>query len=122
LQRRFLLYGSGDFHHLTALRLRSVAEPMVLVSFDNHPDWDVRPPKWACGGWVKPRMELPNVRLCECLGLRQLRMLVAAPDLSAIVAPERAGILEVHPWADDRPLKDRQRNGAILRDSWREPF
>ena len=24
----FLLYGSGDFHHLTALRLRSVPEPM----------------------------------------------------------------------------------------------
>ena len=27
----FLLYGSGDFHYLTALRLRSVAEPVVLV-------------------------------------------------------------------------------------------
>ena len=27
----FLLYGSGDFHHLTALRLRSVAGPMVLA-------------------------------------------------------------------------------------------
>jgi hypothetical protein len=35
---------------------------------------------------------------------------------------ERAGILEVHPWADDRPSKDRQRKGAILRVNWRERF
>jgi hypothetical protein len=35
---------------------------------------------------------------------------------------ERAGILEVHPWADDRPLTDRARRGAILRDNWRERF
>jgi hypothetical protein len=35
---------------------------------------------------------------------------------------ERAGILEGHPWADDRPIKDRQRKGAILRENWREHF
>lgn len=35
---------------------------------------------------------------------------------------ERAGILDVHPWADDRPAKDRARRGAILRDNWREHF
>jgi hypothetical protein len=35
---------------------------------------------------------------------------------------ERAGSLEVHPWADDRPAKDRQRRGAILRDNWRAHF
>ncbi|HEX4696276.1 MAG TPA: arginase family protein, partial [Candidatus Udaeobacter sp.] len=35
---------------------------------------------------------------------------------------ERAGVLEVHPWADDRPMKDRERKGAILRDNWREAF
>ncbi len=28
----------------------------------------------------------------------------------------------MHPWADDRPVKDRQRKGAILRDNWREHF
>jgi hypothetical protein len=58
----FLLYGSGDFHYLTALWLRRVAEPVTLVSFDNHPDWDVRPPKWGCGGWVNRALELPNVK------------------------------------------------------------
>jgi hypothetical protein len=35
---------------------------------------------------------------------------------------ERAGRLEVHPWADQRPMKDRQRRGAILRENWREHF
>lgn len=58
----FLLFGSGDFHHVTALRLRRISEPIVLVSFDNHPDWDVRPPKWGCGGWVNRALELPQVR------------------------------------------------------------
>jgi hypothetical protein len=28
----------------------------------------------------------------------------------------------VHPWADERLAKDRQRRGAILRDNWRERF
>jgi hypothetical protein len=55
---RFVVYGSGDFHHLTALWGRRVAEPFVLVSFDNHPDWDVRPPRWCCGGWVNRALEL----------------------------------------------------------------
>jgi hypothetical protein len=35
---------------------------------------------------------------------------------------ERVGVLEVHPWADDRPVEDRQRRGAILRDDWRPHF
>jgi hypothetical protein len=28
----------------------------------------------------------------------------------------------VHPWADHRPPKDRQRRGAILRENWRQHF
>jgi hypothetical protein len=35
---------------------------------------------------------------------------------------ERQGKLEVHPWADDRSLQDRQRRGAILRENWRKDF
>jgi hypothetical protein len=117
----FLLYGSGDFHHLTALRLRSVAEPIVLISFDNHPDWDVRPPKWACGGWVNRALDLPNVRLTSVWGCGNFECWWPHQIFGNRRA-ERAGILEVHPWADDRPLKDRLRKGAILRDSWRERF
>src|SRR5258708_2077040 len=58
----FTLYGSGDFHYLAAVLLRRVAEPATVVSFDNHPDWDIRPPYWACGGWVNRALALPNVR------------------------------------------------------------
>jgi len=117
----FLLYGSGDFHHLTALRLRTIAEAVVLVSFDNHPDWDVRPPKWACGGWVNRALELPSVRLVSVWGCGNFECWWPHQIFGNRRA-ERAGILEVHPWADDRPLKDRQRKGAILRENWRERF
>jgi hypothetical protein len=117
----FLLYGSGDFHYLTALRLRPIGEPIVVVSFDNHPDWDVRPPKWGCGGWVNRALELPHVRRVSVWGCGNFECWWPHRIFGNRRA-ERAGILEVHPWADDRPAKDRQRKGAILRENWREHF
>ena len=117
----FLLYGSGDFHYLTALRLRCVAWPIVVVSFDNHPDWDVRPPKWGCGGWVNRALELPHVRHVSVWGCGNFECWWPHQIFGNRHA-ERAGTLEVHPWADDRSMKDRQRQGAILRDNWREHF
>ena len=121
LAAAFLLYGSGDFHYLTGLRLRAIAESVVLVAFDNHPDWDVRPPKWACGGWVNRALELPNVRLASIWGCNNFECWWPYQIFGNRRA-ERTGILEVHPWADDRPLKDRQRKGAILHDNWRGRF
>jgi arginase family enzyme len=117
----FLLYGSGDFHYLTALRLRRVAGPVVLVSFDNHPDWDVRPPKWGCGGWINRALQLPHVRRASVWGCGNFECWWPHQIFGNRRA-ERAGILEVHPWADDRPAKDRERRGAILRDNWRDRF
>ena len=66
----FLLYGSGDFHHLSALWLRRHAEagPITLVSFDNHPDWDIRPPKWCCGSWINRALDLPGVERAAVWG------------------------------------------------------
>lgn len=117
----FLLYGSGDFHYLTALRLRLIAEPIVLVSFDNHPDWDVRPPRWGCGGWVNRALELPHVRFASVWGCGNFECWWPH-QIFGNRGAERMGILEVHPWADDRSVKDRQRKGAILRENWREHF
>jgi hypothetical protein len=117
----FLLYGSGDFHYLTALRLRRVAGPVAVVSFDNHPDWDVRPPKWGCGGWVNRALELSQVRHVAVWGCGNFECWWPFQMFGNRRA-ERFGILEVHPWADDRPTKDRQRRGAILRDNWREHY
>jgi len=117
----FLLYGSGDFHYLTALRLRPIAGPFVLVSFDNHPDWDVRPPKWGCGGWVNRALELLNVRRASVWGCGNFECWWPHQIFGNRRA-ERAGVLEVHPWADGRSAKDQQRRGAILRENWRQHF
>lgn len=117
----FVLFGSGDFHHLTALWLRQLAEPFVLVSFDNHPDWDVRPPRWGCGGWVNRALELPHVKKVSVWGCGNFECWWPG-RLFGNRRAEREGRLEVHPWADDRPLSDQARPGAILRANWREHF
>ena len=117
----FTLFGSGDFHHLTALWLRRVAEPITVVSFDNHPDWDIRPPRWACGGWVNRALELPHVQKVSVWGCGNFECWWPA-QIFGNRAAERAGKLEVHPWADSRTVKERARRGAILRTSWRDGF
>jgi hypothetical protein len=115
----FVLYGSGDFHYLTALWLRRVPRPVVVVSFDNHPDWDIRPPKWGAGGWVNRALETPHVERVSVWGCGNFECWWPH-NIFGNRRAERAGKLEVHPWADDRPPKDRQRHGAILRENWRE--
>jgi hypothetical protein len=117
----FTLYGSGDFHYLSALWLRRLTQPVVLVSFDNHPDWDIRPPKWACGGWINRGLDLVHVPHIAIWGCGNFECWWPH-NIFANRAGERAGRLEVHPWADDRPMKDRQRRGAILRENWRDHF
>ena len=117
----FVLYGSGDFHHLSALWLRRVTEPIIVVSFDNHPDWDVRPPRWCCGGWVNRALELPHVERVSVWGCGNFECWWPGQFFGNRRA-ERDGRLEVHPWADDRPAKDRQRRGAILQSDWRDRF
>jgi len=117
----FVLYGSGDFHYLTALWVRRVAEPVLVVSFDNHPDWDIRPPKWCCGGWINRALELPQVQRVSVWGCGNFECWWPQQIFGNRRA-ERMGKLEVHPWADERPAKDRQRRGAILRDNWRQHF
>jgi arginase family enzyme len=64
--RPYTLFGSGDFHHLSAVWLRQFHEPFSLLSFDNHPDWDIRPPCWSCGAWINRALENP---LIESVGI-----------------------------------------------------
>lgn len=117
----FLLYGSGDFHHLSALWIRRITRPIVLISFDNHPDWDVRPPRWCCGGWVNRALELPQVKKVSVWGCGNFECWWPG-RLFGNRRAERAGRLEIHPWADGRPPSDRARSGVILRAHWRERF
>jgi arginase family enzyme len=117
----FLVYGSGDFHHLTAIWLRRLSRLTTVISFDNHPDWDIRPPKWACGGWVNRALDLAQIDKVSVWGCGNFEcwwpMRVFGNNLA-----EQSGRLEVHPWADDRSAKEQRRLGAILRSNWREQF
>ena len=117
----FIVYGSGDFHHLSALRLRQLVSLTTVVSFDNHPDWDIRPPRWACGSWVNRALEQPQVDKVSVWGCGNFECWWPRRIFGNQRA-ERAGRLEVHPWADDRSKKEQQRSGAILRGNWREQF
>jgi arginase family enzyme len=117
----FVLYGSGDFHHLSALWTRGVHDSFVLVSFDNHPDWDLRPPRWGCGGWVNRALDLPKLRKVSIWGCGNFECWWPGQFFGNRRA-ERQGRLDVHPWADDRPASDQTRRGAILRSNWREQF
>ena len=117
----FLVYGSGDFHHLSALWLRRLTEPFVLVSFDNHPDWDIRPPRWGCGGWINRALELPLLQKASVWGCGNFECWWPR-QLFGNRAAERTGELEVHPWADERPAADQDRRGAIVRRNWRAKF
>jgi arginase family enzyme len=117
----FLIYGSGDFHHLSALWLRRLACLTTVVSFDNHPDWDTRPPKWCCGAWVNRALELPQIKKVSVWGCGNVECWWPRRIFGNHRA-ERMGRLEVHPWADDRSAKDRARRGAIIRLDWRQRF
>ena len=118
---RFLVYGSGDFHHLTALWVRRLAEPFVLLSFDNHPDWDVRPPRWCCGGWVNRALDLPLVKKVSVWGCGNFECWWPG-RLFGNRRAEREGKLEIYRWADDRPHSAQTLPGAILSAQWRENF
>jgi arginase family enzyme len=117
----FILYGSGDFHHLTALWLRRVREPVTVVSFDNHPDWDIRPPRWCCGSWVNRALELPQVKKVSVWGCGNFECWWPRKIFGNRRA-EREGRLELHPWADDRSAFARKRRGAIVRLDWQQRF
>jgi arginase family enzyme len=117
----FLVYGSGDFHHLSALWIRRFSAPFVLVSFDNHPDWDVRPPRWACGGWINRALELRQIQKVSIWGCGNFECWWPRQFFGNRRA-ERAGELEVHPWADRRSAADQNRRGAILRSNWQAKF
>ncbi len=117
----FLVYGSGDFHHLTAIWLRRLDRATTVVSFDNHPDWDIRPPRWACGAWVNRALELPQIARVSVWGCGNFECWWPA-RITGNNRAEREGRLEVHPWADERSPREQQRRGAILRSNWREKF
>jgi len=61
--------GSGDFHHITPLLLDELQEPVTLIVFDLHPDWDILPPRFGCGSWVSEALRKKNIVQCLLFGV-----------------------------------------------------
>jgi hypothetical protein len=117
----FTLYGSGDFHHLSAIWLRNVQEPVTLVSFDNHPDWDVRPPDWGCGGWINRALELPPVTGAVIWGCGNFE-LNWPHRMFGNQEAQAAGRLEVYPWRERIGNSAQKRWEGMTQGDWRERF
>lgn len=90
-------YGSGDFHHITAVLLARFREPLTVIHIDNHPDWVRWPRTFNCGGWVSRAIDLPHVRKLITLGPCSDDLLwpeLKRADLKAL----SRGQLELYPW------------------------
>jgi len=68
LRHSITFTGSGDFHHITALLLEQFDEPISVVVFDFHPDWDILPPRCGCGSWVSAALRRRAVRKMVLIG------------------------------------------------------
>lgn len=117
----FVLYGSGDFHYLTALLVRRVPQPVTMVLFDNHPDWDRRPPRWSCGGWTRRALESGMVKHISVWGCGNFELRYPAL-LFADHAALRDGRLVPHAWAERQTPATQRRFGCITRQNWKERF
>lgn len=115
--RDFTLYGSGDFHHLTAVLLRRVSEPFTLVSFDNHPDWDIRPPHWCCGTWLNRALELPHLQRAVIWGCANGEL-----NWPGRMFARKSAKLDARPWAERTSPVSQRIWQAVTRANWREQF
>ena len=116
-----LLSGSGDFHHLTALWLRAMATPVTVICFDNHPDWDRRPPRWACGAWVNRALELPHVERVSVWGCGSFE-LTFPWRLTGNRAAVNEGRLELFSWSERHSARTNRLFSSVSRDDWRSRF
>jgi arginase family enzyme len=118
--RPYTLFGSGDFHHLTAVWTRQFQKPFTILSFDNHPDWDIRPPRWSCGAWVNRALENPFVQRVAIFGCGNFEC-NRPHRLLANRRAAKAGRLLVHPWAQTGQTYPAWLT-PITPESWRDTF
>ena len=97
LKNAVTFLGSGDYHNVTSLLLEQFKEPLNLIVFDHHPDWDILPPKFGCGSWVSRSLEQPNIKKIILLG-------ISSQDISwpAIKSANLSGLkdnrIEIYPY------------------------
>lgn len=118
--RPFTLFGSGDFHHLTAIWTRQFHRPFTILSFDNHPDWDIRPPFWSCGAWVNRALEYPMVEGVAIWGCGNFECTFPSRLLGNLRAV-KAGRLQVAPWAREKVVYPPYLR-TITPRTWKEKF
>jgi hypothetical protein len=53
--------GSGDFHQVSHILINQFEEPICVILFDFHPDWDILPPHLGCGSWVTGSLRNKNI-------------------------------------------------------------
>jgi arginase family enzyme len=122
---RFFLYGSGDFHHLSGALVRRAAGsspgPLTVINFDNHPDWDMRPPRWACGAWINRALEIPTVDQVTVWGCGNFEMDWPHNIFRNRLAL-RGGRLRIFPWTERQSPSALRRFPGVTRENWREQF
>jgi arginase family enzyme len=118
--RPFTLFGSGDFHHLSAVWTRQFTQPFTILSFDNHPDWVVTPPRWSCGAWINRALENTLVEDIAVWGCGNFECNFPGRLLGNRRAA-KAGRLEVFPWAQPKQ-KYPDWLYPVRPETWRESF
>jgi len=53
--------GSGDFHQVSHILINQFDEPISVILFDFHPDWDILRPRLGCGSWVTESLKNRNI-------------------------------------------------------------
>ena len=99
----------------------SIASAVTVISFDNHPDWDRRPPRWGCGAWINRAIELEGVRQAQVWGCGNFEL--AWPHrLFANGHALREGQLVVHAWRERQSAEVQNHFDCMSRQDWRDEF
>lgn len=61
--------GSGDFHHISSILISQFRQPLSVIMFDFHPDWDTLPPQIGCGSWVNQVLKSKNIEKFVLIGV-----------------------------------------------------
>lgn len=99
--------GSGDYHHLAALLIERINEPVSVLHIDNHPDWVRLAPRWHCGSWINRVLEMPQVQRVVTAGCCS-DDLVDPARKGGNLAALASGRLVLFPW-QHAPTRARRR-------------
>lgn len=69
LKSSITFLGSGDFHHISHILINQFEQPLSLIIFDFHPDWDTLPPRFGCGSWLTQTLKNKNILKCILIGV-----------------------------------------------------